>query len=71
MVKIADSRRRVIAKLFVNFAGIIFGMLVIGPFVSGKEVTSQTFFVGILLLVVASLISVFAEPVKIKEDNDQ
>lgn len=36
--KISGKRRKVISKLFINFSGIIFGLLVIGPFVSGKNV---------------------------------
>jgi hypothetical protein len=67
-MRISDSRRKIITKLSINFSSIIFGLLVIGPFVSGKAVNSQIFIVGILLLIVFSLISVYSEPVNLKED---
>ncbi|MBI5701346.1 hypothetical protein HZC34_05840 [Candidatus Saganbacteria bacterium] len=68
---ISDSRRKIISKLFINFSGIIFGLLVIGQMVSGKGINLLVFIVGILLLAVTSAIAVFSEPKKsLEEDAD-
>jgi uncharacterized membrane protein len=69
-MRISDSRRKIIARLFINFSSVIFGLLVIGPFVSGKSIDAQIFIIGILLLAVSALISVYAEPIAIRREEE-
>lgn len=67
-MKISDTRRKIIAKLFLNFASVIFGLLVIGPFVSGQQFAAIVFIVGCVLLFFVSVLAIVSEPPEIEEE---
>lgn len=63
-MKIGEARRKVFSKLFVNFSGIIFGILVISPFASRKALDFWSLILSGMLLVGTMWVAIFSEPLK-------
>jgi hypothetical protein len=59
---ISGARRKVISRIFVSFSGIIFGLLIISPFTSGKEIDPFSIVMGVIILIVMMIVSVVSEP---------
>jgi len=69
-MKISELRRKVISKIFVNFSGIIFGLLVIGPFAAEKGINLIKIIIGLLLLAMMIILSVISAPGKLIKEGE-
>lgn len=60
--QLGKEKRRVLTKISINLCGIVFGMLVVGSFVSGRSFELIIMIYGIIFSMILLMLAIIFEP---------